>query len=69
MTAFRHLGNRLALVKAQRLDGQPGPPQIGLFHGDRRLGQRLGDALSIDVSSNDSWLCGISNLRTVGDGV
>ena len=27
---FRHLGNGLALVAVQRLDGQPGMPQVGL---------------------------------------
>ncbi len=43
--ALPRLGNRLALVPAQRLNGQPGVPQIGLVHGDRRLGQRLGDAM------------------------
>jgi hypothetical protein len=34
-----------ALVFAQRLDGQPGPPQVGGCHRDRRLGQRLGGAV------------------------
>ncbi len=29
-SSFPHLDNRLALVPAQRLDRQPGPPQIGL---------------------------------------
>ncbi len=40
-----HLGNRLALVPAQGLDGQPGVPQVHLGHGDRLLGQRLGHAV------------------------
>ncbi len=45
MTAFRRLGNRLPLVPAQRLDRKPGPPQVDLGHGDRRPGQRPGDAV------------------------
>ncbi len=45
VSAFRHPGNRLALVPAQGLDRQPGLLQIGLLHGDRRLGQRPGDAV------------------------
>ncbi len=44
---FPHLGNHLALVPAQRLDRQPGLPQIGLGHGDRRPGQRLGHAVVV----------------------
>ena len=43
--ALPHRGNGLALVLAQRLDGQAGVPQIGLVHGGRRPGQRLGDAV------------------------
>ncbi len=45
MTAFRHLGNGLALVPAQRLHHKPGLPQIGGQHGNGRLGQRLGHAV------------------------
>ncbi len=52
--AFRRLGNGLALVLAQRLDGQPGVPQIGLGHGDRRPGQRLGDEGSLSRVSRNS---------------
>ena len=32
---------------AQRLDRQPGFPQVGLAHRDRRLAQRLGDAVVV----------------------
>ena len=46
-SVFRHLGDRLALLEAQCLDRQPGPPQIGLAHRDRRLAQRLGDAVVV----------------------
>ncbi len=45
MTAFRRLGNGLALVPPQRLDGQPRPPQIGLGHRDGGLGQHLSHAV------------------------
>ncbi len=43
--ALPHRGNGLALVPAQRLDRQAGVPKVDLGHGDRRLGQRLGDAV------------------------
>ncbi len=43
--ALPHRGNGLALVLAQRLDGQAGVPKVGLGHGDRRLGQRRSDAV------------------------
>ena len=42
---FPRLGNGVALVPAQGLNGKPGVPQIDRRHGDRRLGQRLGDAV------------------------
>ena len=39
------LGNRLALVPAQRLDRKPGQPQIGRSHGLGGLGEGHGDAV------------------------
>ncbi len=42
---FPRLCNGLALVLAQRLDRQPGVPQVDLGHGGRRLGQRPGHAV------------------------
>ncbi len=45
VSVFPRRGDRLALVAAQRLDGQPGVPQVRLGHGDGRLGQRLGNAV------------------------
>ncbi len=50
-SAFRRLGNRLALLEAQRLDRKPGPPQIGLGHGlrGRALKKKLGLAVTSAV--------------------
>ncbi len=38
-SAFPRLGNRLALVPAQRLNGQAGVPQVDRGHGDGGLGE------------------------------
>ncbi len=44
---FPRLGNGLALVAAQRLDRKPGPPQIGLGHGLRGLGEGHGGVVVV----------------------
>ncbi len=45
MTAFRHLGNRLALVEPQRPEHQPGVPQVDFGHGGRSPGKGPGGAV------------------------
>ena len=51
-----HLGNRLALLEAQCLNRQSRLPQIGLGHGDRRAGERPGDAVVVPEHLGGAYL-------------